>query len=492
MKSRSRPIETALGLLLWCSLAQPKTLYVREGSVGTPPYDTPETAAGTIQQAVDAAEYRDVVRVGPGLYVEQVILHDGVVLWGAGPDVTVVQRPEDARQLEIGEPAPAVVGAADTEIRGLNILSPEYYEFQFWRGTGVYLGPWPGQLLSDCRITGPFLYGVKCDGPAGQAPIVIRRCTVDQAWRGITVAGEWTSCVIQDCLLRGNNAGIGLSAEHLNFGAITVTRTVVSGYSSGIYVIGGWQVSVENCAVQDNIAHGVYAEDLAHVDLWSTVVCGSRLGVGYDEGTTGDVVNCTLVDNNHGLYQGAGFHVRAANTIVWGGEQPVYPPRPDSVLTLTFCDVQGGYPGEGNIDADPMFVDPSARDFRLRPQSLCIDAGSSSDPYRPAWWWGVDGAGNPRKLYGGKAFEVDMGAYEFYINKLDPVPGTNEALFTWSSLADKTYSIFYTDDLFNWHTAIANFPSSGNQTTSWTDDGSLTGVPPLLAPKRFYRLLENP
>ncbi|MDP2896626.1 MAG: hypothetical protein Q8Q12_08710, partial [bacterium] len=65
-------------------------------------------------------------------------------------------------------------------------------------------------------------------------------------------------------------------------------------------------------------------------------------------------------------------------------------------------------------------------------------------------------------------------------------------IFTWSSLEDRTYSVFYTDDLFTWHTAIAAFPSSGNQTTSWLDDGSLTGVPPLLAPKRFYRLLENP
>ena len=85
-----------------------------------------------------------------------------------------------------------------------------------------------------------------------------------------------------------------------------------------------------------------------------------------------------------------------------------------------------------------------------------------------------------------------MGAYEFYINKLHPVPGTNEAVFTWSSLADRTYSIFYTDDLLNWHLAIANFPSSGNQTTSWTDDGSLTGIAPSLAPMRFYRVLENP
>jgi len=29
-------------------------------------------------------------------------------------------------------------------------------------------------------------------------------------------------------------------------------------------------------------------------------------------------------------------------------------------------------------------------------------------------------------------------------------------------------------------------------TTSWTDDGSKTGVPPSLAPRRFYRILENP
>ena len=34
--------------------------------------------------------------------------------------------------------------------------------------------------------------------------------------------------------------------------------------------------------------------------------------------------------------------------------------------------------------------------------------------------------------------------------------------------------------------------SSGNETTSWLDDGSLTGVPPSLAPRRFYRVLENP
>ena len=136
---------------------------------------------------------------------------------------------------------------------------------------------------------------------------------------------------------------------------------------------------------------------------------------------------------------------------------------------------------------NPQFDDPEGGDFRLLSLSPCIDAGHN-DPELPA----THVAGMHRIMFGGKSLTVDMGAYEFYINDFEPLPGTNEAVFTWSSLEGKTYSIFYTDDLFNWHIATANFPSSGNQTTSWTDDGSLTGLPPLLAPRRFYRVIENP
>jgi len=93
-------------------------------------------------------------------------------------------------------------------------------------------------------------------------------------------------------------------------------------------------------------------------------------------------------------------------------------------------------------------------------------------------------------MFGGKSLTVDMGAYEFYINRLEPIPG--RALLTWSSLSGKTYSILYSHDLLNWHTAIDSFPSFGDTTTCWVDDGSLTGLPPSLAPNRFYRLLENP
>jgi hypothetical protein len=84
-----------------------------------------------------------------------------------------------------------------------------------------------------------------------------------------------------------------------------------------------------------------------------------------------------------------------------------------------------------------------------------------------------------------------MGAYEFYINKVQPVPGTDQATFTWSSLRGRSYSISYTTDLLTWHLALSAFPSSGNTTTFWIDDGSLTGLPPSLSRIRFYRVLEN-
>jgi hypothetical protein len=148
--------------------------------------------------------------------------------------------------------------------------------------------------------------------------------------------------------------------------------------------------------------------------------------------------------------------------------------------------VPGGYPGEGNVDADPMFVGADNGDFRLLPSSPCIDAGDNSAPNLPD----ADIAGMHRIMFGGKSLTVDMGAYEFYVNRIEPIPG--RAVLTWSSLEAKTYSIFYTEDLFTWHLAIDNFPSFGNTTTSWLDDGTLTGIPPCLVPKRFYRLLENP
>ena len=77
---------------------------------------------------------------------------------------------------------------------------------------------------------------------------------------------------------------------------------------------------------------------------------------------------------------------------------------------MTYCDVQGGWTGTGNIDANPSFAFPNDR--HLMPDSPCIDAGTN-DP--PGGLPIQDLEGQPRPIDGNGDGQVlaDMGAYEF-------------------------------------------------------------------------------
>ena len=80
---------------------------------------------------------------------------------------------------------------------------------------------------------------------------------------------------------------------------------------------------------------------------------------------------------------------------------------------VTYSNVEGGYPGTGNIDADPLFVDPDIGDLHLGAGSPCIDAANG--PVAP----GHDMDGNGRfddpdsPNTGVGPPWADMGAYEY-------------------------------------------------------------------------------
>jgi hypothetical protein len=79
-----------------------------------------------------------------------------------------------------------------------------------------------------------------------------------------------------------------------------------------------------------------------------------------------------------------------------------------STSTITYSDIQGGWTGTGNIDADPQFI--GGDDYRLLVSSPCIDAGTAlGAPMN-------DRDDNPRPAGGA----YDMGAYEYQV--LDEVP----------------------------------------------------------------------
>jgi len=116
---------------------------------------------------------------------------------------------------------------------------------------------------------------------------------------------------------------------------------------------------------------------------------------------TGALVNCAVANNSAGTGGGASIEgswnpPRVTNCIFWGNQAVSSPgiyefwsPRPAQV---TFSNVQGMWvwPGAGNINRDPRFVDPVRNDFSLGSFSPCIDAADGDAA--PA----VDAAGRPR------------------------------------------------------------------------------------------------
>ncbi len=194
-----------------------------------------------------------------------------------------------------------------------------------------------------------------------------------------------------------------------------------------------------------------------------------------------------MISGNWATYAGGGLyecHGTIRNCIIWANTAPTDPQLYVS-STPTYSCIEGwtGDPATGNISGDPRFAGPDTGDFRLLPDSPCIDAGSN-DPGLPA----TDITGMHRIMFGGKSLTVDMGAYEYYVNALSRELNGNAAL-TWSSLAGKTYSVLSSSDMLAWQTAAEDVPSLGDTVTTWTDTTS-----PFLSPairSRYYRTVEK-
>ena len=99
--------------------------------------------------------------------------------------------------------------------------------------------------------------------------------------------------------------------------------------------------------------------------------------------------NCTLTKNT-AAQVGGGLWFRNSdptltNCIVWDNHANSDPEIWSNTTspTITYSDIKGGWLGSGNIDANPLFVDPLNGDFRLQPGSPCIDTGDPSYPLDP-------------------------------------------------------------------------------------------------------------
>jgi LPXTG-site transpeptidase (sortase) family protein len=181
----------------------------------------------------------------------------------------------------------------------------------------------------------------------------------------------------------------------------------------------------------------------------------------------------TASNSGGGMYNFISSNPTLTNVILWGDSAPNGPEiynDGNSTPSISYSDIQGGYAGTGNINADPRFVDAAGGNLRLQLSSPAIDAGNNA----------AVPSGVTTDLDGNERFEdiptisdtgsgtppiVDMGAYEAQ-DTIPPTVTINQA----AGQADPTHA---TPILF---TAVFNEPI--NTATFTTADVSLSGTAP--------------
>ena len=157
-----------------------------------------------------------------------------------------------------------------------------------------------------------------------------------------------------------------------------------------------------NSKLTNNIIYENYAEDhgggISILDIF---------GQGIDIKITNFTITNNSSPSGSAIYCEDTVALTATNSIIWDnsgtGTGIMYG---QITPIISYSDVKGGWPGTGNIDIDPCFVNKGKNDYHLLYYSPCKDSGDNNAPYLTE----QDFEGDPRIAEG----TVDMGADEFY------------------------------------------------------------------------------
>ncbi|NLE63716.1 MAG: T9SS type A sorting domain-containing protein [Bacteroidales bacterium] len=219
-------------------------------------------------------------------------------------------------------------------------------------------------------------------------------------------------------------------------GATDTNRSLCNGFiiqngfcnegGAGVYMNGG---RLMHCIVKNNVSDsgyggGVYVRKNAHVINCLLHHNKAVFGGGAIVWDTSYFINCDLVSNQAvsnggGLYNGDTCFVN--NCIFWGNKRNTTNNQiagNSSTLTeVAYSAIQGSYAGTANINLNVnndgndtsqryvRFVNPDSNNYKLQPNSVCVDAGDTQVLYLSIY----DLAGSNRI----KLAQIDIGSYEY-------------------------------------------------------------------------------
>lgn len=256
--------------------------------------------------------------------------------------------------------------------------------------------------------------------------------TAGESGGGMRLDDPGTSVTITNSQIFSNTAlvsGGGVSLQNdggvLNLsGSSILGNAAPNGAGGGIEALSGAIVNMVDSIIADNTTKdhgGGVSASQATVNLTNALITGNETtsdnaNVFAIDDSNVTVMNSTISDNNP---QGAQAVIlwsgtlTMTNSIMWNNALNLQgdPPCP-TCFVVTYSDIEGGWTGTGNINADPLFVGVS--DYRLQTGSLCIDAGTNTG----APDHDLDQKPRPQDGDGDGTATTDIGAYEFVLYRI--------------------------------------------------------------------------
>ena len=389
-----------------------------------------------IQNAINYAGSGDTVEVGPGIYSENINFME--------KDITI--RSQYENDTDISEFIISGVDSASTvtieNISNGAALIGFTITNGYGRGTSFedFISMAADEETLDSLLTHILKAGGISVGNASPylRDLHITNNTARNVGGGIGLINS--NSVIESCRISNNiipdGEGLGGGGVAINGGhPILIDVTIENNYvGSNMYSLNGGggilcgfslgddilQLDLEDVNIIGNTANiGAGIGALSGIITCNHLLLvenigpyGSAISMGEPLGLViGDItmsINNSTISHNTGLL-GMGMintaQMNAVNTIFWDNGDMEFAPLPNNDqlnLDFNYTDAEDQWPGEGNINLDPLFFDVSSSDYTLSPTSPCIDAGTADTD--------MDGSDDIEN-YTGTA--PDMGAFEF-------------------------------------------------------------------------------
>ncbi|MCP4581942.1 MAG: hypothetical protein GY839_10005 [candidate division Zixibacteria bacterium] len=344
----------------------------------------------TIQEAINNSHNGDTILVSPGTYYENIIFYGHNIVLGS-MFLTTGDSSYIASTVLDGDSLESVIILRNGEDTNTAVIG-----FTIKNGQADGCGGGVDLFFSKSTIRDNIITGNRTSSHGGGiccwyggGHIVNNLIVSNEAGTGGGVYYYGAYVDIIGNKISNNvafNSGGGI--DNISFGVGMIRDNYINGNSCGNGLGGGGIVCESDTILNNIIINNTSAGE------GGGILCGGRgfvisnlvlgnsafIGGGVFLGGYATLRNSTII-GNIAQYDGGGIYCltfqesHIANTICRLNSPNEIGVNEVADPVVSFCNIKGGYEGEGNIDCDPIFCDTAEGDYHIADASCCAGAG---------------------------------------------------------------------------------------------------------------------